>query len=120
MSRYPYTAAADVAGRRFVKAGGAAGTIIQATGSTDALLGVSASMGGKSGQVVDVEETGVAEIEYGGAVAVGDPLTSDAVGRAVKANPGAGVVAQVGGYARVAGVLGDFGSMKTARGQIKG
>ena len=95
-------------------------TAVQASASTDAILGVSSSMGAKNGQVLDVVETGVVDIQYGGNVTRGDPLTADAEGKAIKANPGAGVIAQVGGYARVSGVAGDIGSMKSARGQIKG
>ena len=103
MSVHPHTATADVAGYRFVKHGAADGTAVQASASTDAILGVSSSMGAKNGQVLDVVETGVVDIQYGGNVTRGDPLTADAEGKAIKANPGAGVIAQVGGYARVSG-----------------
>lgn len=115
-----FTATTAVEGRRFVKHGAADGAAVQATASTEAFAGVSAPMGAVAGGTLDVVEAGFAEIEYGGVVARGDPLTADALGRAVKANPGAGVVAQVGGYARVSGVLGDFGSAILSRGQIKG
>lgn len=120
MSVYPHTATTAVAGRRIVKFGAADGTAVQATASTEAYLGVSAPMGAAAGQVLDVIEHGQAEIEYGGNIARGDPLTADANGKAVKANPGSGVIAQVIGYARVAGVSGDFGSLNISRGQIKG
>lgn len=120
MSIHSYTATAAVAGRRFVKFGAADGAAVQASASTDAILGVSAPMGAAQGQMLDVYEGDVAEIEYGGNVVRGDPLTADANGKAIKAAPGAGVVAQVGGYARVSGAAGEFGSIKLSRGQIKG
>lgn len=120
MSIYPYTASADVAGRRIVKHGAADLAAVQATASTEAYAGVSAPMGATSGQVLDVVEHGQAEIEYGGNVTRGDPLTADANGKAIKATPGAGVVAQVIGYARISGVAGDYGSIAISRGQIKG
>jgi len=120
MSIYPYTATADVAGRRIVKHGAADGAAVQATASTEAYAGISAPMGAKSGQVLDVVEAGQAEVVYGGNVTRGDPLTADANGKAIKANPGAGVVAQIIGYARVSGVLDDIGTAALSRGQIKG
>lgn len=120
MSVYPYTATTAVAGRRIVKHGAADGAAVQATASTEAYVGVSAPMGADAGQVLDVIEHGQAEIEYGGNVARGDPLTADANGKAVKAAPGADVVAQVVGYARISGVAGDHGSVALSRGQIKG
>jgi len=120
MSIYPYTATAAVAGRRIVKHGASDGTVVQATASTEAFAGVSAPMGAGQGQVLDVFEHGQAEVVYGGNVTRGDPLTADASGKAIKANPGAGVVAQVFGYARISGVLDDIGSAAISRGQIKG
>jgi hypothetical protein len=44
-------------------------------------------MGGSTGGMVDVVRAGLASVRLGGTVAAGDPLTSDANGKAVKAVP---------------------------------
>ncbi|REM14738.1 DUF2190 domain-containing protein, partial [Mycobacterium tuberculosis] len=64
-----------------------------------------------AGDRIDGVRLGIAEVEYGGAVAAGDPLTSDASGRAIVAAPAAGANARLVGFAEVAGVLGDIGSV---------
>ena len=61
------------------------------------------------GEPCDVHLYGVAEVEYGGNVARGDYLTSDATGRAIAAAPAAGVNAAIIGQALVSGVAGDIG-----------
>lgn len=114
----PHTATTAVAGRRIVKHGAADGTAIQATAATEAFLGVSAPMGASAGAILDVVQVGWAQVEYGGNVTRGDPLTADANACAVKANPAAGATAQVVGYATVSGVAGDFGGVTLSRGQL--
>ena len=57
----------------------------QATAATHALIGTSDELGKQSNGVVDVAMSDIPEVESGAAIAVGDPLTADAVGRAVKA-----------------------------------
>lgn len=111
----PYTATTAIAGRRFVKHGATDGAAVQATAATDKLLGISGSQGADAGAVCDVIELGYAEVEYGGNVARGDPLTADANGKAVKAAPAATATAEVGAWAISSGVAGDFALVKLAR-----
>ena len=73
-----------------------------------------------SGDRIDVVRSGMTPVIYGGTVAAGDLLTSDASGRAVTAAPGAGVNAYVIGQAEIAGVVGDIGSMTVFAGRIQG
>src|SRR5690606_10711226 len=85
-----YDAGADVAGRRIVKFSTDT-AVVQGAAATDALIGVSTSLSAESGERVDVIRVGIAEVDYGGNVTRGDPLTSDASGKAVKATAGSGV-----------------------------
>lgn len=105
-----YTAEAAIGAHRIVKHGTADGQAVQGAADTDALMGISTELPSDEGETVDVVKTGLADVEYGGAVTRGDPLTSDSVGRAVKAAPAAGENANLVGYAEVSGVLGDIGS----------
>jgi len=115
-----FTAGAAVAKRRIVKHGASAGQAIQAAAVGDAMFGVSGDLDAASGDPVDVHVAGIPEVEYGAAVAAGDPITSDAVGRAVKAAPIAGVNNNVIGHAMVPGVIGDIGSVIIAAGSLQG
>lgn len=57
----------------------------QATAATDALMGTSDDLGAQPNGRVDVCMGGLPEVEAGGTLAAGDPITSDAEGKAVKA-----------------------------------
>ena len=57
----------------------------QATAPTHALIGTSDELGKQPNGTVDVAMSDIPEVESGAAIAVGDPLTADAEGRAVKA-----------------------------------
>lgn len=57
----------------------------QATAATHALIGTSDELGKQPNGTVDVAMSDIPEVESGAAIAVGDPLTADAEGRAVKA-----------------------------------
>jgi hypothetical protein len=107
-----FTAEGAITAKRIVKVGASDGGALQAAGSTIPFLGVSDSIGAASGKSCDVITHGFADVEYGGVVAYGDPLTSDSVGRAVKAEFAAGQIVHIIGFAMQAGVLGDWGSMK--------
>ena len=116
----PYAAGATIAPRRFVKFS-AANTVIQGAAATDKLVAVSDSLGAAAaGDRCEAYVGGVVEVEYGAAVALGDLLTSDAVGRAIPAAPGAGVNNRHMGIAQVAGVLGDIGEFLFAPGSVQG
>lgn len=115
-----FVAEADIAPYRICKFGVAGGTAVQAAGATDAMFAVSDSLGGKLNGRVDLMLYGPVNCEYGGTIAPGDLLTSDAQGRAVAAAPAAGANARIIGIADVSGVLGDIGSVILAPGQIQG
>ncbi len=122
-----YSAEAGITQYRIAKFGAADGGILQASASTDKLIGIAKGMGMASREAafvatdrVDVTRSGIEEVEYGGTVAAGDLLTSDANGRAITAAPGAGVNAFVIGQAEVAGVVGDIGRCLVAPGRIQG
>ena len=57
----------------------------QATAAPEALIGTSDELGKQTNGMVDVAMSDIPEVESGAAIAVGDPLTSDAQGRAIKA-----------------------------------
>lgn len=57
----------------------------QATAATDALMGTSDDLGAQANDRVDVCMGGLPEVEAGGTLAAGDPITSDSEGKAVKA-----------------------------------
>lgn len=96
-----------------VKHGAADAFAITSAAGTDATFGVADGMGAKAANdPVDVIRGGIAEVVYGGTVTRGDPLTSDAQGRAIKASTGNRIV----GFAEVSGVLNDRGSVFIAPG----
>jgi len=101
-----HTAQGPIAKRRIVAFGTSDRSAVQATGSSDSLMGVTTELDAAPGERTDVILAGVADVEYGGNVARGALLTSDAQGRAVEASSG-----RVIGIARVSGVLGDLGEV---------
>lgn len=115
-----YRAEAAIARHRIVKYGAADGGALQATTTTEALMGVTTEIDSASGETCDVIKSGLGNVVYGGNVARGDWLTSDANGKAVAAAPGAGVNVNVIGRAEVSGVLDDIGVAFLAPGRIQG
>ena len=93
---------------RIVKPGATDGTVTYGTSATDPLTGVTADIPADPGQRVDVAHSGLPEIEFGGTVAAGAPITSDNIGRAVAAAPAAGSNVRIIGFALTACVLGDI------------
>jgi hypothetical protein len=118
----PAVPGAAISPYRVCKWGGADNTAIQATASTDILIGVSNELGAASGDAaVDLVRIGVAEVELGaGGIARGQPVTSDSAGKGVHANPGAGANAYVIGYAERSGNAGDIVPVLLAPGRIQG
>lgn len=102
-----YRADAAVTKHRLVKAGAADGSIAQAAAATDAVMGVADSLGGATGEIMDVVCGGYATVEYGGAVTRGAPLTADADGKAIVATVAG---SRLIGYAVTAGAAGDLGT----------
>lgn len=110
-----------VAKRRLVKFGAADGSCVPATDGSAFIVGVNADVDTAIGERASVHSIGnIADVEYGGNVTRGDPLTAGAAGVAVVAAPGAGANAYIVGYAEVSGVSGDIGSVYVCPGRIQG
>lgn len=78
-----------------------------ASAASDKLMAVSGPAPALAGQLVESHFAGIVPVEYGDTVAVGDLLTSDAIGRAVPATSGNRVI----GRAAEKGSLGTIGSV---------
>ena len=120
------TAQGTIGDRRIVAWGTADGTVKQAGGSSDALIGIADFPGGAlDGQRVDVARSDFFEVVLGGTVTRGDPLTADANGAAVtatrhghtentaatyaqNATTATAAVVRIVGFAEVSGVAGDI------------
>lgn len=115
-----YTAGGAIAAFRIVKCGSNDGEVVQAAAATDFLMGVCESVGPASGERCDIVKAGVADVEFGGTVTRGGPVTSDANGKAVAAAPGAGTNNRIIGFAEVSAVSGDIASILIAPGLMQG
>jgi hypothetical protein len=113
-----YTAGATVNNYRFVKFS-AALTVIQAA-ETDAIIGVSGDLDMTSGAIGDVVMSGIAEVESYDTITRGDLITSDSVGRAVKATDVmiASSTIYYGGIALESAVAGDIFEMLVVPGKL--
>ena len=100
------SAATAIPPYRIVKPGAADGQVALATAATDALMGTTGQLGAAIGERVDVDLGGMPEVELGGTVAAGDPLTADANGKAVKAIPAAGANVRIIGFSDTSGTAG--------------
>ena len=99
----PVAGADDIARYRIVKLLSTGDhTIVYATDATDIYAGVTLC-GGDIGDLLDVQQGGLAIVEAGGAIAVNDPIIAGAAGRAAT---GAGV--RLGQAVTAAAVLGDL------------
>ncbi len=116
-----YTAEAAIAAYRLVKFGAADGGVLIAAAASDKIVGVNDRLAAAAaGDRIDIIRSGIAEVEYGGAVAAGDLLISDASGRAIAATAVAGTNTRTIGIAEVAGVVGDIGSVLLVPGSFQG
>lgn len=108
-----YVASGAIGARRFVKFGGNDSLAVQA-GATDAgsVIGVSNELAAVDTQRVEVFVLDHADVEFGGTVARGQYVKSDAQGRAVAAATGE----QSCGIAMLSAVSGDIGAIKIQRG----
>lgn len=99
-----FTSAAPIAAHRIVAATATDGQVAQGAAATDTLIGVTGPRGATaSGKPVDVMLSGVQQVTASGVFAFGDPVTSDADGKAVLAAPAVGANARVIGFALEAG-----------------
>tara|TARA_R110000787_G_scaffold26344_32_gene73776 strand:+ start:563 stop:925 length:363 start_codon:yes stop_codon:yes gene_type:complete len=115
-----FIAGAAVSPRRIVKFGADDDHVIHGAAVGDALFGITTDLGAATDERIDVHVAGLPEVEYGGTIAAGALLTSDANGKAVAAAPATGVNNRIIGTAMVAGVDGDIGTVLLAPGQIQG
>lgn len=105
-----FIAGGSIAKNRIVKFGADDRLALQATAALEKFAGVSEVPGVSAitGDPIDVIKSGIANILYGGAVTVGDFLTSDDEGRAVVAADGDSLI----GVAQITGVEGDLGAVQ--------
>jgi len=97
----------------------AGGKVAVANGSNIAVTGVSL-FDTPAGQTASIQVSGIARVKLGGTVNANDPITSDANGQGVFANPASGVNAYVIGYAMESGVAGDLIEVQLAPSRIQG
>lgn len=93
---------------------------LAASAVSDFIIGVTGSVSAASGERVDVIMDGIATVTYGGTVARGALLTTNASGQAVTAAPSAGTNNRVLGIAMVSGVSGDLGAVLIELGTTQG
>lgn len=110
-----YLAPAAIAAYRIAKHGAADGEVAQATAATEALMGVTNSLAIAAGERVDLVKSGLADVEYGGNVTRGDPLTADADGKAVTATVAG---SRLIGFAELSGASGDIGVVHISPGTL--
>ena len=101
------TAEGEVKPRVIVCHGGEDGLAKQAIDGSALLIGVSTIVGGGDGEVFDVIRSGLAPVFYSETIAIGDPITANADGRAKKAMSGDFII----GYAEVAGDADELGTI---------
>ena len=114
------TAEGAIAAYRIVKPGAADGGVLQAAAATDFLMGVCESVGPASGERCDIVKAGIADVEFGGAVTRGGPVTADASGKGVAPAPAAGSNVRIIGFAEVSAVSGDIAPVLIAPGVMQG
>lgn len=82
--------------------------VAMATSNLVAAIGVADEMGADIGGQCDIHLAGLAPVELGATVTAGQPLMSDATGRAIPAVAGASSTRRVIGLAHAPGVIGDI------------
>lgn len=115
-----FRAGAAIGARLFIKPGASDIEALPAAAATDAIMGVSVELPAAQGERLDVAMGDIPDITYGGNVTRGDPLTSDAQGRAITAVKTANTLVRIGGFALVSAVAGDIGPMRFAPGLLPG
>ncbi len=108
---------AAIAGYLIVKAA-AEGKVAAASAPTDPLVGAATMLGAPAEGILDVDQAGWSEVRCGGNVSFGDPLTSNADAKAVKAVPVAGSVVRIIGFAMSDGSADDVIPYQVAPGVL--
>lgn len=114
-----YTSQGKTDQYRLIAPGSKDGHVSRA-GVGDKLLGASGVRGAQDQARLDVYLDNIRPIKFGGTVAFGDPLTSDADGRAIKADPADGVTIPIAGHAMCSATEGVVGDMHVLPGYITG
>jgi len=83
-------------------------TVELASANTDALLGVSDSLGAEAGAMVDVKMGGFVPVKLGGTVQAGQPVTANATGQGIAATAAVATTVRFVGFAVEPGVSGDI------------
>ncbi len=107
-----YDSATGIAKNRIVTVdyGATAPEVAQSEDQDGELLGVSL-LDSVEGDRVDIVIQGIADVEYGSSVTIGQLLTADADGKAIPVIPSALDDRRIIGLALAPGVAGDIGSM---------
>lgn len=111
-----FRASAAIQGHLIAAASGAGNSVRTATGPTDALIAAVDEMGAAAGGMADINVVGISSVRFGDDVAFNDPLTSDDEGRAVKAEPVAGEIVRIIGFAMCDAGENDVGTYWVAPG----
>lgn len=109
-----YVADAAIMGCRIVKFGAEDGHVVQSAAGTDASIGVADSLNVEAGDRLDVIRAGIADVQFGGSVERGAPVTADAEGCAVAVQAGDRII----GFADVSAESGDISPVLLAFGKI--
>ena len=115
-----YIAESAVGANLIIKPGSTDDFVAQGAAATDLLMGVSGNIPAAAGERIDIAQEVILDIVFGGTVTRGQPITSDASGRAVAAAPAAGSNVRIVGFAEVSGVLGDIGGVFLSPGIMQG
>ncbi len=115
-----YTAETAVGANLIVKPGSTDDYVVQAAAATNLLMGISGNIAAGAGERIDIIKRGIADVIYGGTITRGDPITSDANGKAVTAAPATGANVRIIGFAEVSGVSGDVGFVRISQGSLQG
>lgn len=113
-------AQAAVGAYLIVKPGTADFTALPAAAATDLLLGSADSLDKATGEMVDLDLRPLAEVKLGAAVTRGQPLTSNAAGKAIAAAPAAGSNVRIIGFAMENGAADDVITYQRSPGVMQG
>ncbi len=120
-----FNAGGAIASYTIVKFGADDDTVVAAAAATDSLIGAVALVAppgsnAATGDRVDVQLEGIADIKAGGNITRGGLVTSDASGQVVAAAPGAGVNNRIIGTALASAVSGDIIPVLIRPGSVQG
>ena len=113
---HTFITTAAAIGANLIVAATAADKILAATAATDALIGTTDALGAEASSPTGIALGGIAEVKLGGTVANGDPITSDAASKGIKAVAAAATQKRIIGFALQEGVNGDIIKYRVAPG----